>query len=76
VANIESAAHPRNPRTLLPWIIGLALLALVLVGLALSLDESNRANPADGAAAVRSLEATPRALRQMAALPAAGRAAA
>lgn len=56
-------------KSLLPWILGLALLALLLWGL-VRMMENRAAPPADGSAEVGiTIEPQPPALRQMASVP-------
>lgn len=68
-SNVAEIRVERNERrSLLPWILGLALLALVLWGVAEMRDDDAR--PADGSAEVGVvIEPQPPALRQMASAP-------
>lgn len=58
----------RKSRGMLPWIVGLALLALVVAGLVVALGERAKARTEDRPSAVRVNDETPRHLRQMAAV--------
>lgn len=65
----EIRVERQERKSLLPWILGLALLALVLWGVMRMMD-NNDAQPADGSAEVGVvIEPQPPALRQMACAP-------
>ncbi len=59
----------RKRRGMLPWIVGLALLALVVAGIAVALDSRGEGQIEDRPSAVHIKDETPRRLRQMAAVP-------
>lgn len=68
----EIRVERQERKSLLPWILGLALLALVLWGVMRMMDR-NDAQPADGSAEVGvAIEPQPPALRQMASAPSSG----
>lgn len=62
----------RKSRGMLPWIVGLALLALVIAGLVVALGSRGQERVEDRPSAVHINDDTPRHLRQMAAVFPAG----
>ena len=58
----------RKTHGMLPWIVGLALLALVIAGLVLALGSRGQEGVDDLPSAVHIKDDTPRHLRQMAAV--------
>lgn len=70
----EIRIERKQHRGILPWVIGLALLALVVFGVALALGDRDPGHLEDGAAEAGHVndDATPKHLRQYAVLPEAG----
>jgi len=61
----------QQPRSLLPWLIGLALLALMVIGLTLVFADTNAGTVEDGAPGIgraqeKKKDETPRRLQQWA----------
>jgi hypothetical protein len=68
----EIRIERKQHRGILPWVIGLALLALVIFALALTLGDRDSRRLDDGAAEAGHVNPTPKHLRQYAALPETG----
>lgn len=68
----EIRIEHKQHRGILPWVIGLALLALVIFALALTLGDRDSRRLDDGAAEAGHVNSTPKHLRQYAALPETG----
>ena len=68
----EIRIERKQHRGILPWVIGLALLALVIFALALTLGDRDSRRLDDGAAEAGHVNSTPKHLRQYATLPETG----
>ena len=62
----EIKIEPKRRRSLLPWILGLVLLALVIFGLMAAAEDRTAAGPADHGAATTLRDDIPPRLRQYA----------